>query len=231
MNTADQETPMSFRATLVARLPLLVLFICLLRLLSVETRGATVDMGFDPNVDGEVLAIAVQSDGKIIIGGNFTTVGGVHAKPYCPAQPDGSLDTDVQSERRSGGRGDPSADGWQDPGRRRLQLNRGRNRGGIARLNSDGSLDTTFNAQNADDWVYAIAVRQDGKILAVGNFSAIGGGTREPHRPAQRRRFPGHRVQFRAADDSVYAHRPAAGWQGRRSVVASLRSAGRRETS
>ena len=33
--------------------------------------------GFDPNANNFVRAIAVQPDGKILIGGDFSTIGGV----------------------------------------------------------------------------------------------------------------------------------------------------------
>src|SRR4029077_6998849 len=47
----------------------------------------------------------------------------------------------------------------------------------IARLNADGTLDTAFNP-NANDSVLSIAVQADGKILAGGYFTSIGGQTR-----------------------------------------------------
>src|ERR1700680_2299652 len=50
-------------------------------------------------------------------------------------------------------------------------------RNNIARLNTDGTLDTAFDP-NADNYVYAIAVQADGKILAGGFFTSIGGQTR-----------------------------------------------------
>src|SRR5688572_28515678 len=36
----------------------------------------TVDAAFNPGANGDVYAIAVQPDGKIVVGGNFTSVGG-----------------------------------------------------------------------------------------------------------------------------------------------------------
>ncbi len=47
-------------------------------------------------------------------------------------------------------------------------------RNNIARLNPDGTLDTAFNP-NANGVVYAIAVQPDGRILAGGLFTNIGG--------------------------------------------------------
>src|SRR2546422_289583 len=50
-------------------------------------------------------------------------------------------------------------------------------RNSIARLNPDGTLDLLFNP-NANGTVRAIAVQADGKILAGGSFTSIGGQTR-----------------------------------------------------
>src|SRR5205807_1260252 len=47
----------------------------------------------------------------------------------------------------------------------------------IARLNTEGTLDTAFNP-NANSRVHSIAVQADGKILAGGVFTSIGGQTR-----------------------------------------------------
>ena len=47
----------------------------------------------------------------------------------------------------------------------------------IARLNTDGTLDLTFNP-NANNPVYTIAVQGDGKILIGGTFTSVGGTAR-----------------------------------------------------
>src|SRR5438132_3314482 len=36
----------------------------------------TLDNGFDPNVNNTVNSISVQADGKVVIGGSFTSIGG-----------------------------------------------------------------------------------------------------------------------------------------------------------
>ena len=46
--------------------------------------------------------------------------------------------------------------------------------GGIARLNSDGSVDDLFNP-GANGPVYAVAVQADGSILVAGQFSKLKG--------------------------------------------------------
>ena len=100
------------------------------------TDGGSALDGFDPNANGPVYVVVVQPDGKILIGGGFTTL-----------SPNG---------------GPPVT------------------RNHIARLNPDGTLDNDFDP-NANDFVYAIAVQADGKILAGGAFNganSIGGQTR-----------------------------------------------------
>jgi uncharacterized delta-60 repeat protein len=54
--------------------------------------------GFDPNANGAIRAIAVQADGKILIGGDFTTLSpngsaAVTRNRLARLNPDGTLDT------------------------------------------------------------------------------------------------------------------------------------------
>src|SRR5439155_470667 len=60
----------------------------------------TADSGFDPDVRGgtssfpaSVNSIMIQADGKIIIGGTFTTIGGTARNNLARLNADGSLDT------------------------------------------------------------------------------------------------------------------------------------------
>jgi uncharacterized delta-60 repeat protein len=143
----------------------------------------TLDTPFDPGANGEVLTLAMQTDGKIVVGGNFTTLGGGGTIPrnfIARLNADGTLDTSF----------DPGAnaqvialsiqaDGKILMGGSFTTLGGGgtgtvvRNR--IARLNPDGSLDTTFDP-GANNNVQALAVQADGKILAGGDFTMFGGG-------------------------------------------------------
>jgi uncharacterized delta-60 repeat protein len=55
----------------------------------------------------------------------------------------------------------------------------GMTRGGIARLNGDGSLDTAFNpVANPDAWVNGLAVLPDGRVLLAGGFGRRDGSPR-----------------------------------------------------
>ncbi len=150
-------------------------------------RGQSALDGVDPNANGTVQVVVVQPDGKILLGGDFTTLspnggGAVTRNRIARLNPDGTLDTIF----------DPNANGTvyaiavQADGKillggdfATLSPNGGgaatRNR--IARLNPDGTLDTVINP-NASSTVFAIAVQADGKILAGGNFTSVGGQTR-----------------------------------------------------
>src|SRR5450755_1962561 len=63
-----------------------------------SVRGQSALDGFDPNANGGVFVIVVQPDGKILIGGEFTTLspnGGaaVTRNHIARLNPDGTLDT------------------------------------------------------------------------------------------------------------------------------------------
>ncbi|MGD9579454.1 MAG: delta-60 repeat domain-containing protein, partial [Syntrophorhabdus sp.] len=49
--------------------------------------------GFNPNANGCVYSIAVQPDGKVLVGGGFTTIGGGTRNYIARLNADGSLDT------------------------------------------------------------------------------------------------------------------------------------------
>ena len=107
--------------------------LALFLLLTVATGAKSALDGFDPNANYTIVAVVAQPDGKILIGGGFTTLA-----------PNGGASV---------------------------------TRNYIARLNPDGTLDTAFDP-NANNGVYSIAVQADGKILAGGGFTSIGGQTR-----------------------------------------------------
>jgi hypothetical protein len=62
----------------------------ILFLTSGAVQAAFVPDYFNPDVDGYVLPIVEQSDGKILIGGNFSTVGGVTRHNIARLNTDGS---------------------------------------------------------------------------------------------------------------------------------------------
>ena len=145
-------------------------------------RGQSALDGFDPNANNLVLAVVVQPDGKILIGGGFSTLspnGGaaVTRNRIARLNPDGTLDTAFDPNAN----GDVNAIAVQADGKILVggffTSIGGQTRNRIARLNPDGTLDTAFDP-NADNAVRSIAVQADGKILAGGQFTSIGGETR-----------------------------------------------------
>jgi len=137
----------------------------------------TLDLGIVITAGSKVVATAVQPDGKILIGGAFSTVLGVTRNNIARLNTDGTLDTTFNPNAN----GEVlaivvQADGKILAGGRFFGMNSigGRTRSAIARLDATTGLADSFDP-NANESVYAIAVQADGKILAGGNFSTIGG--------------------------------------------------------
>jgi uncharacterized delta-60 repeat protein len=143
--------------------------------------NGTLDAGFNPNVSGgvtpSVQCIAAQADGKFVIGGVFTTVGGVARNRIARLNTNGTLDTgfDPNANERAYTVA-VQADGKIVIGGGFTAVS-GTTRNYIARLNADGTLDAGFNP-NANNIIYNAAVQADGKIVIAGNFSTVGGTAR-----------------------------------------------------
>lgn len=146
----------------------------------------TLDMSFgagQSGADGLVQSIAVQPDGRILIGGNFNQVNGVPRKGVARLNADGTLDA-AFGDGQSGVDGAVGTIALQSDGRVLIggnfnQVN-GVVRDYLARLNADGTLDTNFGTgQGGTDWIVdAIAVQPDGRIVLGGRFTRVHGMTR-----------------------------------------------------
>jgi uncharacterized delta-60 repeat protein len=150
----------------------------------------TLDKSFNPNVSGGfVQSIALQSDKKIIIGGQFFMVdggtGGTERINIARLHADGSLDMGFDPSIKGFGAHVTTitvqSDGKILTGFRGSSVmvdggTGGTARNGIARLHADGTLDTSFNP-NAMNGVFAITIQSDGKLLIGGTFTTIDGGT------------------------------------------------------
>ncbi|HQQ62815.1 MAG TPA: thrombospondin type 3 repeat-containing protein [Pseudomonadales bacterium] len=152
------------------------------RIARLNTDGS-LDVGFNPGTGAgsSVNTLAVQADGKMLIGGAFTSVNGVARNRIARLNTDGSLDTGFDPGTGAGGTVYALAvqpDGKLVIGGNFTLMN-GVLRNRIARLNSDGSLDGGFNpGTGASDFVYALTVQQDGKVVIGGNFTTVNGVTR-----------------------------------------------------
>ena len=138
--------------------------------------------GFDPNANGTIRAVVVQPDGKILIGGDFTTVapnGGatVTRNRIARLNPDGTLDMGFDPSATGTNAAVQSialqADGKILAGGSFTSIG-GQLRNNIARLDATTGLADSFDP-NANSTVFAIAVQTDGKILVGGFFGNIGG--------------------------------------------------------
>ncbi len=145
---------------------------CLVRLNS----GGSVDTAFTAlaGANNYVRALAVQADGRIVVGGDFSTIGGAGWRSVARLNPDGSPDPTFGQFAGANERVLALAvqpDGKILIGGRFTKVN-GVTRNYLARLNPDGALDTGFNA-HADGYVDALALRPDGHILAGGEFASV----------------------------------------------------------
>jgi uncharacterized delta-60 repeat protein len=175
------------RATSKAKKATLLLFSVAVLLAggAAAVRGQSALDGFDPNANGSVYVVVVQPDGKILIGGDFTTLspnGGaaVARNRIARLNPDGTVDTAFN----------PNANGTilsiavQADGKilagGQFIIIGGQTRNRIARLEATTGLADSFDP-NANGIVRSIAVQADGKILAGGDFNganSIGGQAR-----------------------------------------------------
>jgi len=149
--------------------------------------NGTLDTSFNPGgagADGAVYAIALQPDGKILIAGFFHTYNGNAATPKYVARlnANGTLDTSFNP----GGAGPSSLvyDIAVQPDGKIIIVGLFDAYNGdaaasdnVARLNANGTLDTTFNYGGAGTnfTVDTLAVQTDGKIIIVGNFTSYNG--------------------------------------------------------
>jgi uncharacterized delta-60 repeat protein len=127
-------------------------------------------------VNRVVRAAVVQPDGKVLIAGGFTTVAGKRQNRIARFDADGARDTTFKP-----GAGAQAviwslalqADGKILAGGDFTSFSR-KQCGRLARLNSDGSLDTEFDTSHgADASVFAVAVQRDGKVLIAGDFTHV----------------------------------------------------------
>src|ERR1039458_798831 len=96
---------------------------------SLDVSFAPVSFGVGPCCSGLpwIHAVVVQPNGKAVVGGNFGSVNGI-------------------------------------------------SRNYVARLNTDGSTDTSFNlGSGANSWVFSEALQPDGKVLIGGVFTSVDG--------------------------------------------------------
>jgi uncharacterized delta-60 repeat protein len=144
----------------------------IIRLNNDGTKDATFDTG--TGFQGSVYSIKLQSDGKILVGGFFTSYNGLTENRIIRLNSDGTKDTSFNAGTGFNDRVltiEQQIDGKILVGGMFTSYN-GTSEGYIIRLNNDGSKDATFDTGSGFDFdVFIIKQLADGKILVGGDFS------------------------------------------------------------
>lgn len=145
----------------------------------------TIDPTFDAGLllPAQVAAVAIEADGRILVGGSFQSLNGKPAYALLRLQANGSPDpsftaltniinassvprpSNVTSLRTLPDGGFLVGGGFERVGSEYHRR--------IARFRPDGTLDSSFNAQVNYGNVLAIALQADGRILIGGGFSQV----------------------------------------------------------
>lgn len=134
-----------------------------------------VDTTFNVVANSTVYSVLTRTDGKILIGGAFTSVAGVTRNGCARLYPDGTLDANF-SNSISGG-GTVYAMLMQPDGKLLVAgsfSTTSQTRQNVARLNVDGSVDGTFTNASPNSTIYALGLQSDGKVLIGGQFTSLG---------------------------------------------------------
>jgi uncharacterized delta-60 repeat protein len=136
------------------------------------------DNGFSSSVNGNVYSLALQPDGKILVGGDFTSMAGASRNYIGRLNTNGTIDNAFTANLL--GRSQCLA--LQADGKILLG---GRKPGSplpagyVMRMASNGAMDSTFSSSTSiNSPVSAMALQEDGKVLIGGTFSTVGGQSR-----------------------------------------------------
>lgn len=167
--------------------------------------NGTLDNSFDPGTgflidnngfQGAVYSLSIQSDGKIIVGGIFTLYNGIPVNSIVRINSNGSFDASFNIGSGFTTSSSVATAGLSEVWDINILSNgkilvggffenyNGIIRNDIALLNSNGSLDLTFNPGSGftggqwDGWVISIYVQTNGKIVVGGSFASYNGVSR-----------------------------------------------------
>jgi uncharacterized delta-60 repeat protein len=137
------------------------------------------------NANGSISKAIPQSDGKVIVVGNFSYIGNVERAGIARLNVDGTLDPTF--DPGTGANGPINLVAAQSDGKVLVvgpftSVN-GTTRNGVARLNSDGKLDSTFNpgagiSSPSNGAIYDLQIDSGGKAVLAGGFDSFNNVTR-----------------------------------------------------
>lgn len=141
---------------------------------------------FGPNTGAYyVKCSAIQTDNKILVGGNFNTLNGNPLVNFARLNANGTPDAAFNANMGVGFNGPVNTVKVQADGKiivgGGFTTFKGNLRTGLVRLNADGTEDTAFYTNlgtGFDSAIYAVAIQNDGKILVGGDFGDLDGNTR-----------------------------------------------------
>ncbi len=148
----------------------------LARLNTSGTLDTSFNVGTGPN--GSVYDLKIQSDGKIIAVGNFTTYSGSSSSGIVRINTNGTRDTTFNIG--TGFSGTPNSIAIQSDGKL-IAVGTMTNYSGsaitrIARINTNGTRDLTYNAGTGlSNSAYSIAIQSDDKTIVGGDFVTYSG--------------------------------------------------------
>ena len=159
------------------------LFILIITCVKLQAQTSLLDTSFiiGSGFNDEVNTIAIQSDGKILVGGKFTNYNGITRNRITRLNSDGTLDIDFNIG--IGCNNVITAISLQPDGKILVSGSftnyNGTQRNAIVRLNTDGSLDSNFNNDITAilSNINTFAIQPDGKIIVGGSFYTIYGGS------------------------------------------------------
>ena len=133
-------------------------------------------------VGSYVASVALQADGKILIGGNFTSVNGLPRNYVARLNADGTVESTATFNPGTGAGTVVNSMTLQADGKILIGGNftsvNGLPRNHVARLLPNGTVESTaaFNpGTGADFFIYSMALQADGKILIGGSFASVDG--------------------------------------------------------
>ncbi|MBK9763723.1 MAG: T9SS type A sorting domain-containing protein [Flavobacteriales bacterium] len=143
------------------------------------TIDGTLSVGTGTN--NAVFCIGNQPDGKIVIGGLFTTYNGTSATRIARLTSTGALDGTFSTG--TGFNSWPYVIAFQPDGKILIggdfMTYNGVTRNRMVRLNTNGTLDTGFTTGTTfNNWVYAIAYHNEGRVTVAGGFTSYNGSAR-----------------------------------------------------
>ncbi|WP_395074690.1 T9SS type A sorting domain-containing protein [Flavobacterium sp.] len=158
------------------------------RIVRINSDGS-LDATFDPGLGANnfIFSIKIQSDSKIIIGGNFTSYNGSARNYIARLNADGTLDTTFTQGSATNGSVfcvDIQSDGKIIIGGGFTSYN-GIVKNYIAKLNTNGTLDTSFNIESGPlngtitTAISFVSIQQDGKIIITGLLNSYNGVARK----------------------------------------------------